>query len=91
MHSPPGRTEQWVSCGIIMGSMGLDISPNTETRLAAKARELGLSIDAFLERLMNEGGDLAACAPPDAIPELPVWHLGAHSSFHRWDIYDDVS
>jgi len=70
--------------------MGLDISASTETRLAAKARALGLSIDALLERLMNDGADLAACAPPDAIPELPAWHLGAHSGFHRRDIYDDL-
>jgi len=34
--------------------MGIDISTKTETRLAAKAGELGLSIDALLERLMNK-------------------------------------
>ena len=69
--------------------MGFNISPNTETRLAAKARDLGLSVDAFLEQLMNESGE-AACAPHDAIPDLPAWHLGARSSFHRRDIYDDA-
>ena len=71
--------------------MGLDISPDTETRLATKARELGLSIDAFLERLMNESGGLAASTPHNTIPELPTWHLGARGSFHRRDIYDDVT
>ena len=70
--------------------MGLEISPRTETRLAAKARELGLSIDDFLELLMSESGDLADCPPHDAVPELPAWHLGARSSFHRRDIYDEV-
>jgi hypothetical protein len=74
----------------MMGSMGLDISPNNEARLGAKARELGLSVDALLERLMNEGADLVASGPCDT-PELPAWHLGARSSFHRRDIYDDVS
>jgi len=73
-----------------MTGMGLDISPNTQTRLAARARDLGRSIDAFLKRLMNESGDLAACAPHEAIPELPVWHLGVRGGLHRRDIYDEV-
>lgn len=33
--------------------MSLDISPETEARLAAKAKEQGLSIDAYLQRLME--------------------------------------
>lgn len=70
--------------------MGLDISPNTETRVAAKARELGLSIDAFLERLLSESDNLGGCAPRGSGPELPAWHLGARSSFHRRHIYDDA-
>jgi hypothetical protein len=70
--------------------MGLEISSDTETRLAAKARDLGLSIDAFLERLMNENGDLTAPVLHGTAPELPAWHLGARSGFHRQDIYDDV-
>lgn len=49
--------------------MGLDISPKTEIRLAAKARELGLSIDALLERLMNENSDLTVAADRRTTPE----------------------
>ncbi len=70
--------------------MGLDISHKTETRLAVKARELGLSIDALLEWLLNENGDLAMAAGRCTAPELPAWRLGARGSFRRQDIYDDV-
>lgn len=70
--------------------MGLDISPKTETRLATKASELGLSVDALLERLMNENGDPTVAADRRSAPELPAWHLGARGSFRRQDIYDDV-
>jgi len=70
--------------------MSLDISLKTEARLAAKAREKGLSIDAFLERLLSDAGDLTANVANGEAPELPVWHLGVRGSLHRRDIYDDV-
>jgi hypothetical protein len=70
--------------------MHLDISPETEARLAAKAQEKGLSIDAFLERLLNDAGDLRANTAPGEVPELPVRYLGVRGSLHRRDIYDDV-
>ena len=70
--------------------MSLDISLKTEARLAAKAREQGLSIDAFLERLLNDAADLPASTTNGGAPELPVWHLGVRGSLHRRDIYDDV-
>jgi hypothetical protein len=70
--------------------MSLDISLETEARLAAKAREQRLSIDAFLERLLNDAGDLPASAANGEAPELPVRYLGVRGSLHRRDIYDDV-
>jgi len=70
--------------------MSLDISLKTEARLAAKAREQGLSVDAFLERLLGDASDLTANAANGKVPELPVWHLGVRGSLHRRDIYDDV-
>jgi len=70
--------------------MSLDISLETEARLAAKAREQCLSVDAFLERLLNDADDLPADATNGAVPQLPVWHLGVRGSLHRRDIYDDV-
>jgi hypothetical protein len=67
--------------------MDLDISPKTKARLAAKAKEQGLSIDAFLERLLDDAGDLTGGAAAGEVPELPVWHLGVRGSLHRRDIY----
>jgi hypothetical protein len=40
--------------------MSLDISPETEARLTAKALEQGLSVDALLERLLNDAAKLEA-------------------------------
>ena len=70
--------------------MSLVVSLETEARLAAKAREQGLSIDAFLERLLSDAGALTTGAVNGAAPQLPVWHLGLRGRLHRRDIYDDV-
>jgi hypothetical protein len=70
--------------------MGLDISLTTEARLAAKAREQGLSIDAFLERLLDDADELTTSSATGEAPQLPVWNLGVRGSLHRRDIYDDV-
>jgi hypothetical protein len=70
--------------------MRLDISSKTEARLTAKAQEQGLSVDALLERFLNDTGDLPASTANGDVPQLPVWHLGVRGSLHRRDIYDDV-
>jgi hypothetical protein len=70
--------------------MRLDISSETEARLTAKAQEQGLSINAFLERLVNDAGDLNISGIAGKAPELPVRHLGVRGSLHRRDIYDDA-
>jgi hypothetical protein len=70
--------------------MSLDIALETEARLAAKAREHGLSIDALLERLLNDDGDLKASAARGGAPELPVRYLGVRGSLHRRDIYNGL-
>src|ERR1017187_3218322 len=51
--------------------MSLDISATTAARLAARAQELGLSIDAFLERLLNDAGELKANATSGKITQIP--------------------
>jgi len=54
------------------GQYGSGHFPYFETRLAVKTHELGLSIDAFLERLMNESGESAARTPhPVSLSCLP--------------------
>jgi hypothetical protein len=40
--------------------MSIDISPNTRARLLATAQAEGMSVDALLERLIDERDELAA-------------------------------
>jgi hypothetical protein len=40
--------------------MSIDISPETETRLTTRAQAEGMSVDAFLSRLIYEREELAA-------------------------------
>jgi len=66
--------------------MGIEVSRETEARLANEARRRGISMEALLEQAMSERlatGDVAAS-------ELPLWHLGDAGSLHRRDICDDV-
>lgn len=72
-----------------MMAMSLNIKPETRARLLAKAQEQGVSIDVLLEQLINDSESRTGASNGN-IPELPAWHLGARSSFHRRDIYDDV-
>jgi hypothetical protein len=67
--------------------MTLDISSETEARLEAKAQEQGLSIDALLERLLNDDEMPAAATNGDA-PQLPARYLGVRGSLHRRDIHN---
>ena len=68
--------------------MSIEISRETEARLAYEARRQGISVDALLEQLINER--TALTHPVDARPELPVWHLGDAGAIHRRDIYNDA-
>lgn len=69
--------------------MGLNISRQTEAWLTEEARRQGITVDALLERLINERASSASPASRKA-PELPVWRLGVIGSLHRRDIYNDV-
>jgi len=66
--------------------MSIEISKETEARLAAEARRLGISENALVERFLSEHAALTKPASPAA---LPVWHLGA-GALHRRDMYADV-
>ena len=70
--------------------MTLDISPQTEARLAAKAQEVGLSVEALIESFISHKTDLKTAGIQGKNAQLPAWHLGSHGSYHRRDIYDDV-
>jgi hypothetical protein len=67
--------------------MSLDISVETEARLVARARAQGLSVDASLDRLLNDDEMPAAVTNGDA-PQLPARYLGVRGSLHRRDIYN---
>jgi hypothetical protein len=67
--------------------MSIEISQETEARLAAEARKRGISVDALLARFIDEHALLTQPAQPAA---LPVWHLGGAGDLHRRDIYSDV-
>jgi hypothetical protein len=70
------------------GPMGIEISRDTELRLATEARRLGISVDALVDRLITERAALTHRSQPR--PGLPVWHLGGVGALHRRDLYDDV-
>jgi hypothetical protein len=68
--------------------MTIEISHETETRLADEARRHGVSGDTLLKRFIDER---AALTHPGTVrPDLPVWHLGSIGALHRRDIYDDA-
>jgi hypothetical protein len=70
--------------------MRIEILREAEGRLTSEAQRQAISVEALLERLINE---LLAPLPADtgtgSIPELPVLHLGPMGALHRRDIYDD--
>lgn len=69
--------------------MSLNVSQQNEARLTEEARRQGISVDALIERLINERASHAD-AEARKPPELPVWHTGVIGSLHRRDIYNDV-
>jgi hypothetical protein len=68
--------------------MSIEVSHETEARVAEETRRQGVSVETLPERLVSESvtvGDTAGVAR-----ELPVWRLGDLGSLHRRDIYDDI-
>ena len=68
--------------------MSIEISRETEERLAHEAKRLGISVDALLESFIEQRAALTRADRPT--PALPFWHLGTAGGLHRRDIYDDV-
>jgi len=67
--------------------MSLDISQQTEGRLAEEARRQGITVDALLERFVNDRAP--SVQESRKAHELPVWRLGVIGSLHRRDIYGE--
>ena len=70
--------------------MSIEIAHETEARLIDEARWQGISVDALLERLINEREPTAPAAGTASTLDLPILHLGAMGPFHRRDIYNDA-
>ena len=68
--------------------MSIEISQEIEARLTDEVRRQGISVNALLERFINERAALTKRA--QLKPELPVWHLGGVGALHRRDIYGDA-
>jgi hypothetical protein len=68
--------------------MTIEISQDTEHRLAAEAQRRGISVEKLLQQFINERAALTHQG--QAQPALPVWHLGSAGAYHRRDIYSDV-
>jgi len=67
--------------------MSIEISRETEARLAGEARRLGIPVDELLKRFIDER---AAHRQAQPIASLPLWHLGGAGALHRRDIYNDA-
>jgi hypothetical protein len=70
--------------------MSIQISPETEARLADEARRQGISVETLLEWLLAERLTKVTAGDQSNALDLPVWHLGEVGSLRRRDIYDDV-
>lgn len=68
--------------------MSIEISHDTEKRLAAEAQRRGIPVEKLLQQFINERATLTHQG--QAQPVLPVWHLGSTGAYHRRDIYSDV-
>ena len=63
--------------------MSIDISRENEARLIATARAEGVSVDAYLERLMNEREELAAIVEHTAARIAPLSAEETHAKIER--------
>jgi len=52
--------------------VSMEISHETEARLADEARKQGISVEALLERLMSERGATAHVAGNGSTPKVPI-------------------
>lgn len=62
------------------------LPPELESQVAEKARVLGISTEAYVERVLREA---AVETPRDNVP-LPKWPGCTLGSLHRKDLYDEV-
>jgi hypothetical protein len=75
-----------------MSTVTLRLLPETEQKLRAKANQLGLTVETFLQELAERA---AATGSPPSPPAEPLgllkWPGTVIRTLSREDIYDDVS
>ena len=73
-------------------TLTVDLTPEEEVRLAARARAQGVSIHAFVRNVLKQ----VAISPDDMPPEtvqsadLPAWPGSVIGQLRREDIYEDL-
>jgi len=70
--------------------MTIDISPQTEARIAEEARRQGLSVDALIETLVNERISVPASPLATDAPTVFTQGLGLFSSPEDTALLDDI-
>lgn len=70
----------------------LDLKPEIEESLAAKAKERGVSLEAYLQEIVSEQAhcDPVSNATHAKVPKVASVHLGDLGSLRRCEIYGDV-
>ncbi len=70
----------------------LNLNPDVEKGLAARAWECGVSVDDYVQQIVTREA-LVSNSPQEAsgqVLNLPILHLGMMDALHRSDIYSDV-
>ena len=70
--------------------MSLDFLSENRAAPDGPSSRAGSSIDALLQRLLSDTGELRAGTTSGEARELTVRHLEVRGPLHRRDIYDDV-
>ena len=71
----------------------VELTPEEEARLAAKAKAQGVSVDVLVRNVLNgvaTDASSAALSQPTEAPALPKWRGRVIGPLRREDIYEDV-
>jgi hypothetical protein len=74
-------------------TLTIELTPQEEARLTARAKAEGVSVDAFVGRVLKEVATQAAdvaIKTPIRVPALPKWPGQVIGELRREDIYKDV-
>ena len=66
-------------------TLTLTLTPDKETRLAEQARRAGLSLDEYVQRLVDQTAEETTPPPPRLSPEERIARLVAWAESHGTD------